>query len=69
MGSKRRRFSRKLKTEAVRLGYSQGRRLYDLACELDVWPDQIRRWRESLERRTSPAGSEAGHTAASVAAM
>lgn len=59
MGTKkRRRFSREFKLEAVRLGYSSGRRLSDVARELDVRPDQIRRWRDAVEAGSSPAVSE-----------
>lgn len=54
MRSKRRRFSREFKLEAVRLGYSDGRRLVDVARELGVRPDQIRRWRDVLQ--PDPAG-------------
>jgi len=50
---RRRRISRELKVEAVRLAYLKGRRLCDLARELDVRPDLIRRWRGS---RIYPTG-------------
>lgn len=43
---KRRRFSEEFKREAVRLAYETNRRLSDVARELDMRPDQIRRWRK-----------------------
>ena len=46
---RRRRFSEEFKREAVRLGYESGRRLRDVARELDVRPDLIRRWRRELQ--------------------
>ena len=45
MGDKRRQFSDEFKREAVRLAYESGRRLTDVARELDVGPNLIRRWR------------------------
>ena len=48
MGETRRRFSDEFKREAVRLAYESGRRLVDVARELDVRPDLIRRWRRKF---------------------
>ena len=48
MAETRRRFSEEFKREAVRLAYESGRRLSDVARELDVRPDLIRRWRRKL---------------------
>ena len=48
MAQSRRRFSEEFKHEAVRLAYESGRRLADVARELDVRPDLIRRWRKNL---------------------
>lgn len=48
MGETRRRFSDEFKREAVRLAYESGRRLSDVARELEVRPDLIRRWRRKL---------------------
>ena len=48
MGKTRRGFSDEFKREAVRLAYESGRRLADVARELDVRPDLIRRWRKKL---------------------
>ena len=56
MGETRRRFSDEFKREAVRLAYESGRRLVDVARELEVRPDLIRRWRRKL------SGGEAGRS-------
>lgn len=48
MGEKRRRFSEEFKREAVRLAFESGRRVTDVARELDVRPDMLRRWRKKL---------------------
>ena len=48
MGRKRRRFSEEFKREAVRLAYESGRRVGEVAKELEVRPDLIRRWRHAL---------------------
>ena len=45
MPRERRQFSDEFKREAVRLAYERGRRLSDVARELDVGPNLIRRWR------------------------
>ncbi len=45
MARERRQFSEEFKREAVRLAYESGRRLTDVARELDVGPNLIRRWR------------------------
>ena len=52
MGETRRRFSDEFKREAVRLAYESGRRLVDVARELEVRPDLIRRWRRKLSGGT-----------------
>ena len=48
MGDRRRRFSEEFKREAVRLAYESGRRVAEVARELEVRPDQLRRWRKKL---------------------
>lgn len=60
MGKRRRRFSEEFKREAVRLGYESGRRLSEVARELDVRPDLIRRWRRALSggQPGQPASAE-----------
>ena len=45
MGAHRRRFSDEFKREAVRLAYESGRKAAEVARELDVRADLIRRWR------------------------
>jgi len=52
MGKTRRHFSVEFKREAVRLAYESGRRLVDVARELEVRPDLIRRWRRNLSGGT-----------------
>ncbi|MEM7048390.1 MAG: transposase [Acidobacteriota bacterium] len=61
MVEKRRRFSEEFKREAVRLAYESGCRLKDVAKELDVRPDLIRRWRHALSggEPGKPASAEA----------
>ena len=48
MGEARRQFSEEFKREAVRLAYESGRRLVDVARELELRPDMSRRWRRKL---------------------
>jgi transposase len=48
MGEQRRKFSDEFKREAVRLAYESGRRLVDVAQELELRPDMIRRWRRKF---------------------
>ena len=45
---KRRRFSEEFKREAVRLAFETNRRISDVARELDMRPDQLRRWRKKF---------------------
>ena len=59
MGEHRRRFSDEFKREAVRLAYESGRRLVDVARELELRPDMIRRWRRKLTGGQGPVGSAA----------
>lgn len=59
MGEKRRRFSEEFKREAVRLAFESGRRVTEVARELDVRPDMLRRWRKQLSGAGSrPSTSE-----------
>lgn len=58
MGEIRRRFSEEFKREAVRLAYDSGRRLSEVARELDVRPDMIRRWRKTLSEEGSQPRKE-----------
>lgn len=59
MGEQRRKFSEEFKREAVRLAYESGRRLVDVAQELELRPDMIRRWRRKLGGGQGPVGSTA----------
>lgn len=45
MGSRRRRFSDEFKREAVRLAFDGSRPVTEVARELEVRPDLLRRWR------------------------
>ena len=53
MGERRRQFSEEFKREAVRLAYGSGRRVVDVARELDLRPDLIRRWRNKFSGELS----------------
>ena len=44
----RKSYSPEFKREAVRLAYESGRRVVDVARELGVRPEMIRRWRRRL---------------------
>ncbi len=59
MGEQRREFSKEFKREAVRLAYESGRRLVDVARELELRPDMIRRWRREFGGGAKGAGSAA----------
>lgn len=59
MAEQRRRYSPEFKREAVRLAYESGRRLVDVAQELGVRPDLLRRW-----RRQQAGGQGPGETTA-----
>ncbi len=52
MSRKRRRFSREFKIEAVRLVDECGQRQSEVARDLEIRPDLIRRWR--LQLREDP---------------
>ena len=57
MAQSRRRFSEEFKLEAVRLAYGTDRTIAEVARELDVRAEQIRRWRKRFEHQAS-LGSE-----------
>ncbi len=50
MGSTRRSFSREFKLEAVRMIRESGHSLAQVARDLDVRSDMLRRWRRQLEQ-------------------
>ena len=58
MGTKRRRFSDEFKREAVRLAFGGSRPLVEVARELEVRPDQLRKWRRKLQGEDLTAPSE-----------
>jgi transposase len=49
MGEKRRRFDREFKRQAVRLACEEGQILSQVARDLDVRPDMLRRWKRQFE--------------------
>jgi transposase len=49
MSTSRRRFSREFKVEAVRMVTEGGHSLAQVARDLEVRPDMLRRWRRQLE--------------------
>lgn len=53
MGTRRRRFSDEFKREAVRLAFEGSRPVAEVARELDVRPDLLRRWRRKFEGQGS----------------
>ena len=53
MGEKRRRFSEEFKREAVRLAFEGGEPVSQVARELDVRTDMLRRWRRELAGEAS----------------
>ena len=46
---KRRRFSQEFKIEAVLMVVDQGREVVDVARELGIRPDMLRKWRKKFE--------------------
>lgn len=59
MGDQRRRFSREFKLEAVRMLRESGRGLTEVAQDLDLRPDMLRRW--SRELAEDPEQAFPGH--------
>ena len=49
MGATRRSFSREFKLEAVRMVSEGGHSLAQVARDLDIRPDMLRRWRRQLQ--------------------
>lgn len=59
MAETRRRFSEEFKREAVRLAFESDRRVTEVARELDVRPDMLRRWKKALAAEGSkPSASD-----------
>ena len=59
MGRTRRSFTREFKVQAVRMVSEGGRRLSEVARDLELDPKLIRRWREALEQEKEEKVSEA----------
>ena len=59
MATRRRRFSDEFKREAVRLAFEGSRSVVEVARELGVRPDQLRKWRRKLHGQEGPERSEA----------
>jgi transposase len=59
MGRTRRSFTREFKVQAVRMVSEGGRRLSEVARDLELDPKLIRRWREALEQEQEKEVSEA----------
>ncbi len=55
MGATRRSFSREFKLEAVRMVSEGGHSLAQVARDLDIRPDMIRRWRRQLQENPEQA--------------
>ena len=55
MGTRRRRFSREFKLEAVRMVIGSGHSLAQVARELDLRPDMLRRWKRQVEQEGEQA--------------
>ena len=49
MGSTRRSFAREFKLEAVRMVTEGGHSLAQVARDLDIRPDMVRRWRRQIQ--------------------
>ena len=61
MGTTRRKFSREFKLEAVRMVTEGGHSLAQVARDLDIRPDMLRRWRKQVQEgsRASVSGCRA----------
>jgi transposase len=61
MGEKRRRFKREFKLEAVRMVVEGGHRVTEVARDLDLRPDMLRRWQREFEGDQRQAFPGQGH--------
>ncbi len=61
MGTSRRRFSREFKLEAVRMVAEGRHSLAQVARELDVRPEMLRRWKRQVEQDGEQAFPGHGH--------
>jgi len=58
VGETRRRFSEEFKREAVRLAFEGSQPVSQVARELDVRPDMLRRWRRRLSGEGAKPSAE-----------
>lgn len=58
MGEKRRQFTREFKLEAVRLVTEEGRSTSQVARELGIRREMIRKWRQQAESRSGLGGTD-----------
>lgn len=61
MGESRRRFKREFKIEAVRMVAEGGRRVTEVARDLGLRPDMLRRWQRELAEDQRQAFPGQGH--------
>jgi transposase len=61
MGESRRRFKREFKLEAVRMVVEGGHRVSEVARDLDLRPDMLRRWQHEFEEDQPQAFPGQGH--------
>ena len=59
--SRRRRFSQEFKFDAVSMVVGQGRDLYEVAQELEIRPDMLRKWIRKFEGDGIHAFPGSGH--------
>jgi transposase len=60
MRRRRREFTAEFKQEAVRLARESGRPMSQIARDLDIRPDVLRKWRMELEREGSGPDAASG---------
>lgn len=58
---RRRRFNREFKIEAVRLLAERGHRVAEVARDLELRPDMLRRWQQEFEEDQRQAFPGQGH--------
>lgn len=61
MGERRRRFKREFKLEAVRMVVEGGHRVAEIARDLDLRPEMLRRWQREMEEDQQQAFPGQGH--------
>ena len=58
MAQKRRQFTREFKLEAVRLVTEEGRKVSEVARELGIRSDMLRKWKQQAESRSGLMGAD-----------